>query len=1179
MTNTSELYALLVGIDRYDPRSRVPNLRGCVNDVAAMADLLQRTFAVPAANLRQLTNEAATQQAIKLAFRHFLIEKAKAWAQAGRHGAPPAFLFHYSGHGSQARDETGTEPDGMDETLVAHDSRLPGIYDIKDWELGQFIAELNEYSDNVTIILDCCHSGSGTRNVLSAPADQTLAQTRRCLPDLRPQPPESQRPATLATARAINTSNWELGDKHVLLAGCRDKEEANEYALVDGAQRRWHGAMTYFLQRELTQLPPNRSLTYRELHERIRQQVNSAYPNQMPQCEGDRDRELFGGLRPQRDAFYNIVAKRDGLIWIDGGMAHGLTSGALLDVYPPTTRTLSDAGAPIARLQIEAEGAVESGCVVVSGDMTAVALHSRCRLYQLSYSNRQRNVLLAVADAPLATAIRQRLGPQQDANLVDVSPYLRVVENAADFRVARQKERLEIQDNSGQLLVAPFAVNDLDGLASDLAHLARYHNALELRNTAPHSELAGAIRLDMKELAFDPHTQQPFTQEIQRTPGGELINSATARVVWEITNQSTQPLYVTLLGFAWDWSVAQLYPDTAGAHEALAPGRTVAIGFSNRRSEQFILQVPQDMTERRDRFKVIATVQETNFDVLKQGALKSPFTARAMAPTADRPLSPLEQILQSAMLGGQRSAYGPPPATTEDEWTTAELEVTTVAAPDRMARTVTGGVRTVLPAFALEVEPPPGFTGSVRIVTANQSTRVANSTSDLQLPPGLISAPRSFRAGETAALLQFEPVLFTATRSATPTGAFLEIEANDAARQTITPATPFKLHLNEPTVDAAPRFAVAFDGSFYYPVGRSTVDAQTIAVEWLPPSDAEDVQPLRSTRGVGRVLKLYLYKIVGYQDAGLGLRRVRFAPLSEAGEPGADETAVEVPQGVLYYSAVDPALFRAGDRIAVGVHGFSAESKEQARWLCTMPPQTGIHYDHVLTFDYESFNTGISENGRMLADALRAALFNQMPGIKVDLFAHSMGTMITRCMVELWGGDAFVNRCFLAGPPNSGTRLAELKKFVPWVTTLALNNAAWWTPAAIGGWSLQKLAEDGVAVEDLRPNAPILHDLNHSTKPVTTPYFILVGQNNKPLHLDATAWERLKQKVLGSVDVALDTFFSDQNDLVIAVQSMMGVRNGQYPAGLLKTAQVNCTHFEYFTNEQSQQQLLTWLKE
>ena len=1171
MSTAPALYALLVGIDRYDPGSRVPNLRGCVNDVAAMADLLQRSFGVPVDNIRTLTNEAATHQAIKLAFRHFLIEKANAWAQGGRTEPPPAFLFHYSGHGSQARDETGTEPDGMDETLVAHDSRLPGIYDIKDCELGQFIAELNEYSDNVTIILDCCHSGSGTRD-LRVLTDETIAQARRCPPDPRPQPPESQRPATLAMTRAINTSNWELGDKHVLLAGCRDTELANEYALVDGNQRRWQGAMSYFLQRELVQLPPNRSLTYRELHERIRQQVNSAYPNQMPQCEGDRDRTIFGGLRPQRDAFYSVVAKHDGLIWIDGGVAHGLTSGALFDAYPPTTRTVDAAGVPVARLQIEEAGAVESGCVVVSGDMAAVALHSRCRLYQLSYNNLQRKVLLAVPDAQVTNAIRQRLEPQADPNFIDVSTYLRVVEGAADFRVALQNDRLEIQDNSGQLLVAPFAINDVEGLAMDLAHLARYHNALELRNSAPHSELAGAIHLDIKELAFDPTTQQPLTQAIQRTPGGELINSAATRVVWEITNQSSQPLYVTLLGFAWDWRVAQLYPYTAGAHEALAPGHTIHLGLSNRRSEQFILQVPSGMTERRDRFKVIATVQETNFDVLTQGPLKSPFTARDVTPATDRPLSPLEQILQSALLGGQRNAYGPPPATTEDEWTTAELAVTTVAAPDRMTRAVIGGVRTAVPAFALEVEPPPGFSGSVRVMTANQSTRAANNTLDLQPPPGMAFQPE-----------RFAPVQFAATRAATPGGAFLEIEADDAARLTVTAATPLKLHLNATVADAKALFAVAFDGSFYYPVGRTTSEPQTLAIDWLPPSDlslddTEEIQPLRSTRGVGRVLKLYLYKLLGVADPGLGLRRVRFTPLSEAGEAAADETAVEIPEGVLYYSGVDPERFRPNERIAVVVHGFSAESKEQARWLCGVSSQAGVHYDHVLTFDYESYNTGIRENGRMLADALRAARLDRISGLKIDLFAHSMGTMITRCMVELWGGDAFVKRCFLAGPPNGGTRLAEIKKFVPWVTTLALNNAAWWTPPAIGGWALQKLAEDGVAVEDLRPNSSILHDLNQSTKPVTTPYFILAGQNDKPLHWDATTWERLKHKVLGGVDVAMDTIFSDQNDLVIAVQSMLHVRNGHYPADLLKTAQVNCTHFEYFSNEQSQQQLLTWLK-
>lgn len=1166
MSKPSELYALLVGIDRYHPQGRVPHLRGCVNDAEAMADLLQRKYGVAAANIHTLINEAATHQAIKQAFRQHLLGKAQAWAHTGKSGDAPAFVFHYSGHGSQARDETGTEPDGMDETLVAYDSRSPGIYDIKDWELGQLITELNQYSDNVTIILDCCHSGSGTRNS----SDPAVAQTRRCAPDLRPQPSASQRPATLPATRGLSTSNWEVAGKHVLLAGCRDKEESNEYALTNGGQRLWRGAMSYFMQRELAQLPPNTVLTYRELHERIRYQVNSSYPNQMPQCEGDRDRELFGGLRPQRDAFFTVIAKRDGYLWIDAGLAHGLGAGTLLNVYPKETRTLAAAGAALAQLRIEEEGAVQSGCTVEHGDPATIEINARCVLQQISYSNMQRSVALAIDDTALRAAVQQRLSPQSDSTSIDISAYVRVDEqDAAHFRVAHRNDQLEIQDGSGKALVAAVGSDNLDGLAADLAHLARYANALELRNSAPHSELAGMLQLRMKELAFDPTTQQPIAKELPRTAGGELINTVGMRIVLEVTNQSAQALYFALFDFSPDWAVSQIYPSAGGAHEALQAGRTLSLGLSNRRSEQLMAQLPTGMVEGRDLFKVIATVKDTSFEMLEQGALKTPFDGKKAVRSSGRPLSALDQILQNAMTGEKTRAYGAPPASVEDEWTTAELEVITVQSLDQMTQSLHGGARTVLPAFAIAVEPPPGFEGKVRMMTERQSTRAANNTLDLQLPPGIAPYPA-----------QFAPVMFAATRAAAPSGAFLEIEADDSARQQITPATPLDLHLTWPVDRAEPIFAVAFDGSFYYPVGRNDDDPQTVHVEWLPAADAEAVTPLRSTRGVGRIIKLYLYKMIGIQEDQLGLQCARFVSAGEIHDqvaaPG--ETERKIEGGVVYYRRVEASQFRANERVAVAVHGFGADSKELAAWLCREPNQNGIPYDHVLTFDYESFNTGVSENGQKLANALRAAQLDQIPGLQVDLFAHSMGTVITRCMVELWGGDEFVSRCFLAGPPNQGTRLAEAKKYVSWVTTLALNQVALWTPTAIGGWILNKAAEDAFGPEDMRPNSQILHDLNTSTKPSKVPYFILAGHNNRPLHLDATAWQRLKYKVMGDVDLALDAIFGDQNDLVIAVQSMLSIRNGQYPTALLKTAELACTHFEYFTDERSQQQLIQWLR-
>ena len=69
------------------------------------------------------------------------------------------------------------------------------------------------------------------------------------------------------------------------------------------------------------------------------------------------------------------------------------------------------------------------------------------------------------------------------------------------YRVQQVEDELRIEDATGRLLVAPVGIDEPHKLASDLAHLARYQNVLHLENTAD-SELAGAIRIDVKQLAF-----------------------------------------------------------------------------------------------------------------------------------------------------------------------------------------------------------------------------------------------------------------------------------------------------------------------------------------------------------------------------------------------------------------------------------------------------------------------------------------------------------------------------------------------------------------------------------------------------------------------------------------------------------------------------------------------------
>src|SRR4028119_2480152 len=135
------------------------------------------------------------------------------------------------------------EPDRLNETIVCYDSRTPGNWDLADKELAELIAEVAAKNPHITIVMDCCHSGSGSR----------IPESRRAPIDKRQRPIESfiiskAQAEQLSTSRSpeSNPSGWNLsGGRYVFLAACRDIEEANEYP---GKRR---GAFSYFLMNTL----------------------------------------------------------------------------------------------------------------------------------------------------------------------------------------------------------------------------------------------------------------------------------------------------------------------------------------------------------------------------------------------------------------------------------------------------------------------------------------------------------------------------------------------------------------------------------------------------------------------------------------------------------------------------------------------------------------------------------------------------------------------------------------------------------------------------------------------------------------------------------------------------------------------------------------------------------------
>jgi hypothetical protein len=233
-------------------------------------------------------------------------------------------LFYYSGHGAQQSSPPEfwhLEPDRLDETLVCWDSRTEGSWDLADKELAQLIAEVAAKNPYILVILDCCHSGSGTRTLLQETA------VRRIPTDRRPRPLDTY----IVTPHMLDNAPTSRGasgwfhlpqGRHILLAACRDSEEAKEYH-ADG--KTW-GTFSYFLRKTLEQM--NSRLTYRDLLARTRALVRSNVAAQSPQLEAtevaDFDQPFLGGAIAERLPYF-LVRHDDTNGWLmEGGAIHGI---------------------------------------------------------------------------------------------------------------------------------------------------------------------------------------------------------------------------------------------------------------------------------------------------------------------------------------------------------------------------------------------------------------------------------------------------------------------------------------------------------------------------------------------------------------------------------------------------------------------------------------------------------------------------------------------------------------------------------------------------------------------------------------------------------------------------------------------------------------------------------------
>lgn len=533
--------ALLIGINEYQTEE-FANLRGAVNDVLTMQEILVSRYDFPAANIQILTDKAATRQDILDAFDS-LVEQT----------AIDDFVYvHYSGHGSQVEDLNGDEDDGSDETILPHDGRTKDVPDITDDEIGDFLRRLR--TKNAIIVLDSCHSGTATRGGIltrSVPADDRLELYSNTL--------------NAVTSRAIVPID--LPDQYILFSGAA----SNQSALDGPIQGKYRGFFSYAFAEALKTAEPGASP--RDIHAHVAQtyqrlsQTFGGLQLPEPQFEASSrllEESLFAEARSVLPTKAYLTAK------LEKGTRGRLVRGLAMDAQPgslwaifSSTETDFNLSAALATAIVVS---LDNGDAVIDieGALLEQGVAYRAIALPTADGSISVPVRIEIGDGILADELQSRLTDRvEGVGFVGADGFARFVVTAAD-------DQLRVFDASGLVAIDEIPLEPIAAAVDTLAKiLNRSKSAVSLSQIInPASKLVIDASIVGADAAHDMRIKRP---DDPRTHQNSLMLEVTVNADSYLTVIDIDPQGTVSILFPNAYTKADFLPD--GFISANAPTR------------------------------------------------------------------------------------------------------------------------------------------------------------------------------------------------------------------------------------------------------------------------------------------------------------------------------------------------------------------------------------------------------------------------------------------------------------------------------------------------------------------------------------------------------------------------------------------------------------------------------
>ncbi|KAK0442694.1 caspase domain-containing protein [Desarmillaria tabescens] len=394
-----DIFALIIGINSY---KCVPKLGGAVPDADKFETFLRTQLGIPPDGIKNLRDEQATRSAV---IRELMALKDNTRIVKNK----TAIIIYYAGHG--ARAERPAHPDWTDwrtadgniELLCPVDTEMTlpteagsaKVEAIPDRTISCLLRNLSSTKgNNITLILDCCHSAGLNRdpNGRTRGLDKLLTVSAKCDSDIVSL--ESQRSMrdtfsdVSSEAHEGFCTSW---DSHVLLAACSRSQSAME--------KNNEGIFTSALLKAMKKVPVV-GLTYKSLMDHL--DIPADY-EQTPHLDGKHiNRRLFS---LSGEATSCSMTRCDSLKHVDGqyslslraGFIQGVTCGSIYDIYD----TDLPKSAPLATAVVSVGQRASSSCLLLSPKERSFFRNSGAGLWYARLSVTSGYELFAYCNNPI----------------------------------------------------------------------------------------------------------------------------------------------------------------------------------------------------------------------------------------------------------------------------------------------------------------------------------------------------------------------------------------------------------------------------------------------------------------------------------------------------------------------------------------------------------------------------------------------------------------------------------------------------------------------------------------------------------------------------------------------------------------------------------------------------------